>query len=198
MDRKTAVFLIVVLLLALVRAMACGVASYLSISSREHLDHDAAAKADALSARFIESDSRRIRLSHELDPCNPEYIENMARLGFIQAEFSGSADRPDLENSLNLIRTSLVIRPVSAYAWSMLLYAKGKLGQIDQEYSEAMDNSLVLGPNEPDVLRTVIDTGFEHWQELGEKQRIEIKDVLLMKIKADHEPIGRVLQEGNG
>ncbi len=112
-----------------------------------------------------------------LDPGNPSYREDRARLDYWEAERSGGARKAELlEDALFQIRKAIRLRPVSPYGWSTLMQVKMSLGEIDPEFFDALDNASTLGPWEPEIQRAVADAGLNVWGMLTDTQKGKILD----------------------
>ncbi len=131
----------------------------------------------------IDWDELRIKLSKalELDPNNPEIHESLALA--IEGRFSKAAPK-DAEAevfrklALDHYRQSVKLRPVWPYAWSNMALVKFRLGQIDDEFYEALHNAERLGPWEPSIQRTVIELGLINWLVLPKSERTFVLDTI--------------------
>lgn len=178
MDRRLAILPAVLLLLAAIHAAAVGVASFLSIEPREMLDRWSDEKWAPLPAD-LDLEEVRLRNASLLDPGNAELLDDMARFEMMKPPGEGRKIRREL----HLLRQSLRARPTSPYSWAMLLFAKSEAGEIDGEYSRAMDNAVLLGPWEPAVQLVVVKAGIGHWRQIDEMQKDEVRQTLLRAMK---------------
>lgn len=96
-------------------------------------------------------DKLRANLSRalELDPDNAD-IHNILALA-IEGRFSNVAPEDDMaapfrQKALEHYRHSVTLRPVWPYSWVKLALVKYRLGQIDDEFYEALHNAENLGP----------------------------------------------------
>ncbi len=116
-----------------------------------------------------------LNIALRLDPENPNYREDRSRLDYLEAQRSEGARKAELlDDALFQIRKAIRLRPVSPYAWSMLMQVKMGLGEIDQEFLDALDNALMLGPWEPEIQRAVADAGLNVWAVLNDSQKGKI------------------------
>lgn len=63
-------------------------------------------------------------------------------------------------------RQALIQRPTSPFLWANVALAKLYLGEIDGEFSAALQHADELGPWEPAVQQTVLFIGLAAWQDL--------------------------------
>ena len=116
-----------------------------------------------------------LNIALRLDPENPNYREDRSRLDYLEAQRSEGARKAELlDDALFQIRKAIRLRPVSPYAWSTLMQVKMGLGEIDQEFLDALDNALMLGPWEPEIQRAVADAGLNVWAVLNDSQKGKI------------------------
>ncbi|GJM05308.1 MAG: hypothetical protein DHS20C09_12990 [marine bacterium B5-7] len=114
----------------------------------------------------------------DLDPNNPEFHEKLALsiegrfLNVVSKEPKAQVYR-DL--ALQHYRKSVQLRPVWPYAWANLASIKYRLGQIDEEFFEALHNVVKLGPWEPGLQRLVIEIGMN---EIGAFPQEEVLFIL--------------------
>lgn len=128
-------------------------------------------------------DELRISLykAHELDPNSPEIHERLALA--IEGRFS-NAPANDAEAevyrklALEHYRQSVKLRPVWPYAWNKLTVVKYRLGQIDDEFYEALHNAERLGRWEPIIQRMVIEVGLINWLVFSESERAFVLETL--------------------
>lgn len=125
-------------------------------------------------------DRLRVDLSKavELDPNNPEFHEKLAFAiegRFLNVESKEPKAQVYRELALQHYRKSVHLRPVWAYAWANVASIKYRLGQIDEEFFEALHNVVKLGPWEPGLQRLVIEIGIN---EIGAFPQEEVLFVL--------------------
>ena len=107
-----------------------------------------------------------LRAAHQLDPAQPAYLEDLARLYELRALPLKAADplaREYLREALELQRQALVRRPGSPYTWSNIALLKSRLGEIDAEFERALAHAAKFGPWEPGVQLALADVGFAQW-----------------------------------
>lgn len=116
--------------------------------------------------------------AHELDPANPVYLENMARIRYWQAgRLPDSARRHAmLGESLMYAGEAAVLRPVSPYAWASLMQARLELGRVDAEFARDMNNAAMLGPWEPEIQVAIAEAGLDAWAALTARDRKIVLD----------------------
>jgi hypothetical protein len=112
----------------------------------------------------------RLRAARELDPGQPAYLEDTARLHELRALGFAAGDARaagDLRAALGYQRRILRQRPGSAYAWSNIALLKARLPEADHEFESALRNAAQLGPWEPEVQLALAEAGFRHWAALA-------------------------------
>jgi len=102
------------------------------------------------------------------DPLNPELLTLMANV----QEWKIYLDEEDEENNhylglaLKNYRKAAELRPAWPYAWSQISLVKYRMGKIDQELKQAMENATKTGPWEPGVQQIIAEVGLSVWEEL--------------------------------
>jgi hypothetical protein len=115
-----------------------------------------------------------LRAAHALDPRQPAYLEDLARLNEERTRRLPASDplvREYLREALDLQREALVRRPGSPYTWSNVALLKARLAEADGEFERALRNAALLGPWEPDVQIALADAGFSRWASLSRETR---------------------------
>ena len=112
-------------------------------------------------------------LAHRLDPGNPLYLENMARIRYWQAGISPYPGKMKtlLGEALSYSKEAAGFDPVSPYPWSTMMLVKLKLGEIDADFGRFMNNAAMLGPWEPEIQRSVAKAGLLSWSRLSGSER---------------------------
>ena len=155
-------------------AAGTGVADLYSLRPPGAMDERPVQKVEASS--LIDA-LGAINTASRLDPENPNYREDRARLDYLEAErLEGVRKAELLEDALSQIRKAIRLRPVSPYGWSILMQVKMSLGEIDPEFFDALDNASMLGPWEPEIQRAVADAGLNVWAMLTFSQKGKILD----------------------
>jgi len=102
------------------------------------------------------------------DPLNPELLTLMANV----QEWKIYLDKDDEENNYYLglalknYRKAAELRPAWPYSWSQISLVKYRMGEIDQELQQAIENATKTGPWEPGVQQIIAEVGLGVWQEL--------------------------------
>jgi hypothetical protein len=102
-------------------------------------------------------------------PANPDYLDFAGRLSILSAGqpgVMGGERRELLESAADHFRRAISDRPLWPYSWVNLLAAKDELGQVDPEFSMALNRAAELGPWEPGVQLQVVDSGLRYWDRL--------------------------------
>ena len=115
-----------------------------------------------------------LREARELDPGQPNYLEDIARLYEVRALPLKAGDAPAqgyLRQALEYQREALRRRPGSPYTWASIARLKARLPEPDREFETALRNAALLGPWEPEVQVALADAGFRHWDALAPQTR---------------------------
>ncbi len=102
------------------------------------------------------------------DSLNPELLTIMANV----QEWKIYLDEEDEENNhylslaLKNYRKAAELRPAWPYAWSQISLVKYRMGEIDQELQQAIENATNTGPWEPGVQQITAEVGLGVWGEL--------------------------------
>jgi hypothetical protein len=86
-------------------------------------------------------------------------------------------DKDDEENNhylslaLGNYRKAAELRPAWPYSWSQISLVKYRMGEIDQELQQAIENATNTGPWDPDVQQIIAEVGLSAWQELDYSMR---------------------------
>ena len=121
------------------------------------------------SADELEQTVSRLQEAHALDPGQPNYLEDIARLDELRAlplEPGDASAREYLLHALGYERLAVRLRPGSPYTWTNVAVLKSRLSETDREFEAALRNAALLGPWEPEVQITLADIGFRHWNAL--------------------------------
>lgn len=70
------------------------------------------------------------------------------------------------QQAISEFRTATVLRPTWPYAWSGLAYAKLTAGELDQEFSHAMQQAAEYGPSRIGINRRLAEIGLIAWTNL--------------------------------
>jgi hypothetical protein len=112
-----------------------------------------------------------LALALALDPTNPLYVEQRARLHEMEALRlpRGSAQaRVLLHQALVDFRTAALMRPGSPYAWAAIASLKLRLDNLDFEFYGALDRAARYGRWEPAVQLALADIGLAGWRLLAQ------------------------------
>lgn len=114
----------------------------------------------------------RLQEARELDPRQPNFLEDIARLDELRALSHKGGDATEyLRQALVLQRQAARLRPSSPYTWSNIALLKSRLAELDREFEGALRNAALLGPWEPDIQIKLADLGFRHWTALAPETR---------------------------
>ncbi|MBP9614792.1 MAG: hypothetical protein KBD92_04360 [Thiopseudomonas sp.] len=70
------------------------------------------------------------------------------------------------QQAISAFRTATELRPTWPYAWSGLAYAKLVADELDQEFTDAMQNAAHYGPSRIGVNRRLAEIGLISWSKL--------------------------------
>ncbi len=111
----------------------------------------------------------RLQEARDLDPGQPNYPEDIARLDELRVPPARAGEAPAqeiLRQALGLQRQAARLRPGSPYTWANIALLKARLAEPDREFDAALRNAALLGPWEPEVQIALADAGFRHWNTL--------------------------------
>jgi hypothetical protein len=111
-----------------------------------------------------------LRQALVLEPSNPLYVEQFARLEELRAlqmRRGDPAASEALHLSLARYHDAVLMRPGSPYVWASVAMLKARLDQLDFEFYRALERAGRLGPWEPQVQIAMIDVGLATWPVLA-------------------------------
>jgi hypothetical protein len=120
----------------------------------------------------------RLAEARALDPGQPNYLEDVARLYELRALSQNAGNAPaqdDLRKALAHQREAAWRRPGSPYAWANIALLKSRLAETDREFEAALRNSVALGPWEHELQLVNADIGFRHWDTLAPETRAALR-----------------------
>jgi hypothetical protein len=115
-----------------------------------------------------------MRQALELEPSNPHFVEQSARLQELRAlglQQRDPALREELRQSLAQYRNAAAMRPGSPYVWASIAMLKARLNDMDFEFYGALERAGRLGPWEPQVQVAMVDVGLATWAWLARPGR---------------------------
>lgn len=151
----------------IVMAAEMGLADIYSLRPSGPMDERPAANVAKLD---LDNASRSIDTALNLDRFNPGYWEDKARIDCNEA--SRRNNEVLLDDALLEVRRSIRLRPVSPYSWGTLMQIKIALGEIDGEFSRALENAAKLGPWEMETQRAIAEAGLDAWSTLPPSGRM--------------------------
>lgn len=131
------------------------------------------AKLDALQ--------QALERARGLDPGNPNLIEELGHVhaGRVQRHPAGDPQgRAMRRQALDRFRQALELRPTSGHGHINLALMKYRLGEIDPEFSQALQQAMRRAPWEPKVQMLAIELGIAAWQALAEPAREAVKHAI--------------------
>lgn len=134
----------------------------------------APSSADWTSAR------ERLREARALDPGQPAYAEDMARLYVgraLQLPRGEALAKDYARQGLEYHREALRLRPGNSYGWASVALLKARIAEVDAEFEAALRNAALRGPWEPEVQLAVTEAGFAHWERLAPATRAAVREM---------------------
>ena len=104
-----------------------------------------------------------------LDPDNPDYLHKSGLAyenEFIYYPLGDASAENYRRKAYHYYTQSLNMRPVWPHHWIDLALVKYRLNELDDEFYQALEQAIALGPWEPWVQRTAADIGMHHWNKL--------------------------------
>ena len=128
----------------------------------------AAAQAKRLpEADGLASAEASLAVALALEPANPLFVEQRARIHEIQAlrlPRGDPAARALLQKALAEFRSAALMRPGSPYVWAAIAALKLRLDNLDFEFYGALERADRLGRWEPAVQLALADIGLAAWR----------------------------------
>jgi len=160
-------------------------------------------RAESLAAAIAS-----LRQALVLEPSNPLYVEQTARLQELRAlqmRRGDPAANETLQLSLAQYRDAVLMRPGSPYVWASIAMLKARLDLLDFEFYRALERAGRLGPWEPQVQIAMIDVGLATWPVLARTGRDAVLGALergllrqapeIRRIAAAHGTLPRACKE---
>jgi hypothetical protein len=91
-------------------------------------------------------------------------------------------------------RQSLERRPMSSYTWANLAASDYRSGDTAAEFRTAIVRAMELGPNEPEVQRTVADFGLALWNELDSSTQGVVEEAIARAMRYQPKEILQIAQ----
>ncbi|MDX1372518.1 MAG: hypothetical protein R3321_08600 [Nitrososphaeraceae archaeon] len=143
------------------------------------------------------------------DPRNPELF---ILLGNLQEwKIFNVNDESNKEHQLSMAlknyRKAASLRPAWPFTWNHIVLVKYRLGEIDDEFNVALENSLNTGPWEPGVQQVAAEVGLRTWKMLDSGMRekivrnihrgLSLQPERIMKILKKYDRLYLVCYQGN-
>jgi len=109
-----------------------------------------------------------------LDPTNPDIHHIFGKVTegpYAKYGLLKTVAKASRLEAANYYRESIRLRPTWPYAWIALALVKYRLFEIDDEFFQAVHQSMHYGPWEPDILRVVAEFGMVLWKILEYNER---------------------------
>jgi len=152
----------------------------LRVGCAETLAYRAASEIDSWAASrsqpgidtwlWVRADLQRAAAMSANDPGIQEL------LGVLHARRAGRQEF--VEVALEHFSKAASLRPSSPYTWANIAVARYELGKTDSRLEEIIAGAARLGPQEPEVHRTVTDLGLALWDEIAPKTRVVVERMI--------------------
>jgi len=97
-------------------------------------------------------------------------------LGVLHAERRANPDFQKI--ALDHFVAALALRPGAPYTWADIADVRYRLGATGADYEQVLVNAAMLGPNEPEVQRIVVDYGLALWDDIGPETKTAVLRVI--------------------
>jgi hypothetical protein len=162
--RRTGVALLVLaLIITLFSSLRIGLSSIYNSISETELNRWTNEK-DRVVTEWPTVESN-LSMSTKLYPNNPSIASNLGRLHQYR----------DLGTALMYYRKASKLRPSQGLTWAMIVELKFSLGEIDSEFTNALENAASWGPWEPNVQSLTVNAGLRAWPHLDQDARLNIR-----------------------
>lgn len=181
--RPTAIFvftLLAVLSVAVYRTTQRGLADVLGLEARYQIDRWRSGKFVPDTPK-LDAILTELSKAHHLDPTNPDLLEDLGRFHAERVERGQAYDpavRATRQQALDRFRQALEQRPTSGHAYVNVALIKYRLGEIDQEFSQSLQQAMRRSPWEPQVQLISIELGLAAWQALADPARETLKQAI--------------------
>lgn len=156
----------------------------------------AAAQAKRLpEAADLASAQASLLAAHELEPTNPLFVEQRARVYEMQAlrlPRGDPAARGLLRGALEEFRAAALMRPGSPYAWAAIASLKLRLDDLDFEFYGALDRAARYGRREPAVQLALADVGLASWSLLAHPAKFLVLDAIALALPREAPELRRL------
>lgn len=150
-----------------------GLADVFAREPRYEMDRWASGRLKPDQAQ-LDAIQAELHKAQALDPGNPNLLEDLGRFYSARVE-RGLAHDPAVremrQQSLAYFRKSVALRPTSGHAYINVALMKFRLGEIDQEFSESLQQALRRSPWDPKIQLIAIELGLAAWQALSDTTR---------------------------
>lgn len=126
----------------------------------------------------------RLENSRSLNPGDPGIAEDLGRLHELRARaLQGAASTAELRRALYYFRAGAVARPTSPYTWANIAFTQSRIGTLDADFTQAIENAAFLGAWEPEVQLALADIGFRYWDQVPNATRTTIHQSMRRALK---------------
>ena len=118
-------------------------------------------------AAYLTSADASLAAARALEPANPLFLEQRARIHEMQAlqlPHGDPAARALLKQALGEFRDAALMRPGSPYAWAAIAALKLRLDELDFEFYGALERADRFGRWEPAIQLEIADIGLSNWR----------------------------------
>lgn len=134
-----------------------------------------------LDGKRMDAIQAELYKARDLDPGNPYLLDDLGRLYAARVERGQPYDmavRDIRQQSLDWFRQSLLKRPTSGHAWINVALTKFHLGEIDSEFSQALQQAMRRGPWDPKIQLIAIELGLASWQAQSPEIQQSVKQAI--------------------
>lgn len=164
-QRSVVIFLIMLLFYFVYLAANWGLGDVKAYQARSMMDKWSK-NPNSLDTASWQKAQQYLASALDYSPNNSEYLAMQGNLYEWQALIKAREPVEKLNDykvALDYYRRALHLRPAFAYYWANIAVVKSMLGEVDEEFYQAVDRSLVLGAWEPGVQLKIADATLGVW-----------------------------------
>ncbi len=145
-----------------------------------------------------------LRAGLAYEPGNPNLHSDLGRLNFWRVQSGSLVDpesRAGREAALESFRQAALLRSSSGHSWANIALTRYMLGQVDIEFTHALEQTLRWAPWQPQLQLSAIQLGLATWQVLAPSTQQLVADAIRRQANwklADQKPALIRLLRGYG
>ena len=134
-----------------------------------------------------------------LDPDNPGYYLIMGHIEQWKVKLISNKQEQakQFRQALSYYHKTTLMRPTWPYAWSNMFIVMAKLGEIDNDFWFAVDNSIKMGEWEEDIHLDVVDVGLNIWNDINLARRKVIINSIYIAAQTNPVELFAILKKYN-